>query len=40
MSLTPLKVLHFTSDAVRELIEAVPAFGEALERTTADRLGN
>lgn len=40
VSLTPLKVLHFTSEAVRDLIETVPAFGVALEQTTADRLGN
>ena len=40
VSLTPLRVLHFTSDAVRELINTVPRFREALEQTTADRLGN
>ena len=39
VSLTPLKVLHFTADAVRELVDAVPTFRIALEQTTADRLG-
>ena len=39
VSLTPLKVLHFTSEAVRELIDTVPTFRTALEQTTADRLG-
>jgi CRP/FNR family cyclic AMP-dependent transcriptional regulator len=39
VSLTPLKVLHFTSEAVRELIDTVPTFRVALEQTTADRLG-
>jgi CRP/FNR family cyclic AMP-dependent transcriptional regulator len=39
VSLTPLKVLHFTADAVRELIDTVPTFKTALEQTTADRLG-
>jgi len=40
VSVTPLKVLHFTADAVRELIDTVPTFKTALEQTTADRLGN
>jgi CRP-like cAMP-binding protein len=39
VSLTPLRVLHFTSEAVRELIDTVPTFRVALEQTTADRLG-
>lgn len=39
VSLTPLKVLHFTSEDVRLLIDTIPAFGAALEQTTADRLG-
>ena len=39
VSLTPLKVLHFTADAVQELLDTVPAFRTALEQTTADRLG-
>ena len=32
VSLTKLEVLHFTSDAVRELCDEVPAFREALDR--------
>jgi hypothetical protein len=31
---------HFTSGAVQELIDNVPAFRTALEQTTADRLGS
>ncbi len=38
VSLTELEVLHFTSDAVRALLDEVPAFREALEQTTRDRL--
>lgn len=38
VSLTPLRVLHFTSDAVRELIDSVPTFAAALERTTRERM--
>lgn len=38
VSLTPLRVLHFTNDAVREVMDAVPRFREALEQTTRDRL--
>ncbi|WP_110206592.1 Crp/Fnr family transcriptional regulator [Nocardioides daejeonensis] len=40
VSLTPLKVLHFTSEAVRELLDGVPKFRDALEETTRERLGN
>ena len=40
VSITPLKVLHFTAEAVRELIDSIPTFRTALEQTTADRLGN
>lgn len=40
VSLTPLKVLHFTREAVQELIDTVPRFREALEETTRERLGN
>lgn len=39
VSLTPMKVLHFTSEAVRELIDTVPKFRDALEETTRQRLG-
>ena len=38
VSLTDLDVLHFTSEAVRELLDEVPAFREALEQTTRERL--
>jgi CRP/FNR family cyclic AMP-dependent transcriptional regulator len=38
VSKTELDVLHFTSDAVRELIDEVPAFRAALEETTRERL--
>jgi len=40
VSLTPLRVLHFTSETVQELIDTVPSFKTALEQTTADRLGS
>jgi hypothetical protein len=36
---TDLEVLHFTSEAVRELMEKSPTFKAALENTTAERLG-
>ncbi|MFL6160419.1 MAG: cyclic nucleotide-binding domain-containing protein [Marmoricola sp.] len=38
VSLTPLEVVHFTRESLEHLLEAVPAFGEALRATTADRL--
>lgn len=38
VSLTPLRVLHFTSEAVQELLDTVPTFRAALEQTTAERL--
>ena len=38
VSLTPLEVVHFTRESLEELIEQVPAFGEAIRGTTADRL--
>lgn len=34
---TPLEVLHFTADAVRELYAEVPAFRAALDATLAKR---
>lgn len=40
VSATPLKVLHFTSDAVQQLIDEVPRFKEALRETTRERLGD
>lgn len=39
VSVTPLEVIHFTKEAVQSLLDEVPAFGEALRDTTADRLG-
>ena len=39
VSLTPLEVVHFTKESLEELLEDVPAFGDALRGTTADRLG-
>lgn len=38
VSLTPLEVIHFTRESLEELLDSVPAFGEALRGTTADRL--
>jgi CRP/FNR family cyclic AMP-dependent transcriptional regulator len=40
VSLTPLEVIHFTKEALNELIDEVPAFAEALKGTTSDRLGS
>ena len=40
VSLTEMDVLHFTSEAVRQLLGEVPAFREALEQTTRDRLND
>ena len=39
VSLTPLEVIHYTSESLERLLEEVPAFGDALRGTTADRLG-
>jgi CRP/FNR family cyclic AMP-dependent transcriptional regulator len=39
VSLTPLEVIHFTKEALNELLDEVPAFAEALKGTTSDRLG-
>lgn len=39
VSLTPLEVIHFTKEALTELLDDVPAFGQALRETTSDRLG-
>jgi CRP-like cAMP-binding protein len=40
VSLTELDVLHFTSEAVRQLLGEVPSFRTALEETTRERLGS
>lgn len=39
VSLTPLEVIHFTKESLEQLLDEIPAFGEALRGTTADRLG-
>lgn len=39
VSVTELEVLHFTHEAVRELMSKSPTFKAALEATTSDRLG-
>jgi CRP-like cAMP-binding protein len=38
VALTPLRVVHFTSDRLADLIEQVPAFGEALQAAATERL--
>ena len=38
VSLTPLEVVHFTRESLEQLLTDVPAFGEAIRGTTADRL--
>lgn len=40
VSLTPLEVIHFTREQLEDLLVSVPAFGEALRGTSADRLDN
>ncbi|MDN5892587.1 MAG: cyclic nucleotide-binding domain-containing protein [Nocardioides sp.] len=39
VSVTPLKVLHFTRQSVEKLISEVPTFENALRQTTRERLG-
>jgi CRP-like cAMP-binding protein len=38
VSLTPLEVIHFTKESLERLLDEVPAFGDAIRGTTADRL--
>lgn len=38
VSLTPLEVIHFTSEAVKQLADDVPAFAAAIRATADDRL--
>ena len=38
VALTPLKVVHFTSEGIQQLATEVPAFGEALRVAAAERL--
>ena len=39
VAMTPLRVVHFTSERLSELAEEVPAFGQALRQASAERLG-
>ncbi|MBS2940104.1 cyclic nucleotide-binding domain-containing protein [Nocardioides sp. J2M5] len=39
VALTPLRVVHFTSDRITALAEEVPAFGAALRAAAAGRTG-
>ena len=36
---TKVELIHFTRDQVNQLRERIPAFAEALDRTSRDRLG-
>lgn len=38
VALTPLKVVHFTSERLEQLVDQVPAFGAALRAAAAERL--
>ena len=38
VSVTPLEVIHFTRESLEELLDEVPAFGDAIRATTQDRL--
>ena len=40
VSITPVEVIHFTREALQELLDEVPDFGTALRGTTEDRLGS
>lgn len=40
VSLTPLEVVHFTREALEDLIVKVPAFGDAIRATAAERLSD
>jgi CRP-like cAMP-binding protein len=39
VALTPLTVVHFTSERLQRLAEDVPSFGAALRAASAERLG-
>ena len=39
VALTPLEVVHFTSETLEELADRVPAFGAALRAAAAGRVG-
>ncbi|MCZ4499227.1 MAG: cyclic nucleotide-binding protein [Marmoricola sp.] len=38
VTLTPLEAVHFTRESLVELLDSVPAFGDALRATVAERL--
>jgi CRP/FNR family transcriptional regulator, cyclic AMP receptor protein len=38
VALTPLKVVHFTSEGIEELADRVPAFGAAIRAAAAGRV--
>lgn len=40
VSLTPVEVIHFTREGLQELVDDVPAFGDAIRGTAHDRLGS
>ena len=39
VTLTKVELIHFTREQVNQLVEDVPAFAEALDRTAKERLG-
>ncbi len=39
VALTPLELIHFTSETVRELVDEIPAFGSKLRAAADARLG-
>jgi len=39
VALTPLELIHFTSESVRRLCEEIPAFDRALRAAAEERLG-
>jgi CRP/FNR family transcriptional regulator, cyclic AMP receptor protein len=39
VALTPLELIHYTSEQVERLIDEVPAFRRALETAASERLG-
>lgn len=39
VALTPLEVIHFTSDQLQQLVADIPAFAEALTSAAAERHG-
>lgn len=39
VAMTPLELLHFTSEDIEKLLAEVPGFREAIDRAAAERLG-